>query len=56
MNPLKSREIAFYLSDSGAKVLLAWHAVAAEAAMGAATAGAHVIKVDEPDAAGLLAA
>ena len=56
MNPLlKSREIAFYLSDSGAKVLLAWHAVAGEAAMGAAAAGAQVIKVDEPDAAGLLA-
>ena len=56
MNPLlKSREIAFYLSDSGAKVLLAWHAVAGEAAMGAAAAGVQVIKVDEPDAAGLLA-
>ncbi len=56
MNPLlKSREIAFYLGDSGAKVLLAWHAVAAEAAMGAAAAGVQVIKVDEPDAAGLLA-
>ena len=56
MNPLlKSREIAFYLSDSGARVLLAWHEVAAEAAMGAAAAGAQVIKVDEPDAAGLLA-
>ena len=37
MNPLlKSREIAFYLSDSGAKVLLAWHEVAGEAVMGAA--------------------
>ncbi len=56
MNPLlKSREIAFYLSNSGARVLLAWHEVAAEAAMGAATAGAQVIKIDEPDAAGLLA-
>ncbi len=56
MNPLlKSREIAFYLSDSGAKVLIAWHVVAAEAAMAAAAAGVQVIKVDEPDAAGLLA-
>ena len=56
MNPLlKSREIAFYLSDSGAKVLLAWHEVAAEAVMGAAASGVQVIKVDEPDAAGLLA-
>jgi long-chain acyl-CoA synthetase len=56
MNPLlKSREIAFYLADSGAKVLLAWHAVAGEAAMGAATAGVPVIKIDDGDAAGLLA-
>src|ERR1022692_2612396 len=37
MNPLlKSREVSFYLGDSGAKVLLAWHAAAAEAAKGAA--------------------
>ena len=56
MNPLlKSREIAYYLSDSGAKVLLAWHEVAGEAALGAAEAGAQVIKIDEPDMAGLLA-
>ena len=35
MNPLlKSREIAYYLSDSGARVLFAWHAVAGEAADG----------------------
>ena len=55
MNPLlKSREIAFYLSDSGAKVLLAWHEAAAEAALGAAQAGVQVIKVDDLDAAGLL--
>ncbi|HEY4849353.1 MAG TPA: AMP-binding protein, partial [Streptosporangiaceae bacterium] len=37
MNPLlKSREVAYYLGDSGAKVLFAWHAVAGEAAKGAA--------------------
>ena len=55
MNPLlKSREIAFYLSDSGAKVLLAWHEAAAEAALGAAQAGVQVIKVDDLDATGLL--
>ncbi len=29
---LKRREIAFYLEDSGAKLLLAWHGFAAEAA------------------------
>ena len=55
MNPqLKSREIAYYLSDSGARVLLAWHPVAAEAAAGAATVGARVIKVETPDATDLL--
>ncbi len=54
MNPLlKSREIAYYLGDSGARVLLAWHAAADEAVMGATGTGAQVIKVDEPDMAGL---
>jgi long-chain acyl-CoA synthetase len=49
MNPLlKSREIAYYLGDSGAKVLLAWHAAAGEAAKGAAEAGAQVIDVADP--------
>ena len=56
MNPLlKSREVSFYLGDSGAKVLLAWHAAAAEAAKGAAAAGARMVVVDEPDARSLLA-
>ena len=56
MNPLlKGREIAFYLGDSGAKVLLAWHAAAGEAAEGAAAAGARLVVVDEPDARSLLA-
>jgi long-chain acyl-CoA synthetase len=56
MNPLlKSREVAYYLSDSGAKVLFAWHAAAGEAAKGAADAGARVVEVHEPDLAGLLA-
>jgi len=55
MNPLlKSREIAYYLRDSGANVLLAWHAAAEEAAKGAAETGAQVIEVDEPDLAGPL--
>src|ERR1700691_2782023 len=54
MNPLlQSREIAFYLGDCGAKVLLAWHAAAAEAAEGAAAAGARLVVVDEPDARSL---
>jgi long-chain acyl-CoA synthetase len=56
MNPLlKSREVAYYLGDSGAKVLFAWHAAAGEAAKGAAEAGARVVEVDEPDLATLLA-
>ncbi len=56
MNPmLKSREIAYYLSDSGAKVLFAWPSAADEAAKGAAEAGVQVIEVAEPALATLLA-
>jgi long-chain acyl-CoA synthetase len=55
MNPLlKSREVGYYLSDSGAKVLLAWHAAASEAAKGAADAGSQLIVVEDPDMGGLL--
>jgi long-chain acyl-CoA synthetase len=55
MNPLlKSREVAYYLDDSGARVLLAWHAAAGEAAKGAADSGAQAITVETPDMAGLL--
>jgi long-chain acyl-CoA synthetase len=46
MNPLlKAREVAFYLSDSGATVLFAAQAFAAEARAGAARAGADVVEV-----------
>ena len=56
MNPLlKIREISFYLSDSGAKVLFVWSAVAEEAIKGADQTGARVIEVDEPDLATMLA-
>src|SRR6516162_6421970 len=56
MNPLlKSREVAYYLGDSGAKVLFAWHAMAGEAAKGAADAGAQMIAVEDPVLAGPLA-
>ena len=56
MNPLlKSREVAYYLGDSGARVVLAWHAAAGEAAKGAADAGAQAIAVETPDLADLLA-
>ena len=55
MNPLlKSREVAYYLGDSGAKVVLAWRDAAAEAAKGAADAGAEVIVAETPDMAGSL--
>ena len=40
---LKGREIAYYLGDSGAKLLFAWHGFADEAEQGAAEAGAEVI-------------
>ena len=43
---LKRREIAFYLEDSGAKLLLAWHGFCAEAREGAADAGAELIEVE----------
>jgi long-chain acyl-CoA synthetase len=42
---LKRREVAFYLADSGAKVLLAWHEFAADAQAGADEAGAECILV-----------
>ena len=43
---LKRREIAFYLEDSGAKLLLAWHGFCDEAREGAADAGAELIEVE----------
>ena len=55
MNPLlKSREVAYYLGDSGASVIFAWDQFADEAAKGAADAGAQVIRVAEPDARSIL--
>ena len=47
MNPLlKDREVAFYLSDSGAKVLLAWHQMSDAAAKGSADKGAECVLVE----------
>src|SRR3954466_9269267 len=43
---LKGREVAFYLSDSGAKVLFAWHGFAEAAQPGAEEAGAELIPVE----------
>ena len=42
---LKQREVAFYLEDSGAKLLFAWDGFAAEATAGAAQAGAQCVLV-----------
>ena len=56
MNPmLKNREIAYYLGDSGARVLLAWHETAVEAAKGATGTGTQILEVDQPDMGALLA-
>jgi long-chain acyl-CoA synthetase len=47
MNPLfKEREVEYYLSDSGAKVLFAWEGIADQARPGAAAAGAAFEIVD----------
>jgi long-chain acyl-CoA synthetase len=52
---LKRREIAFYLEDSGAKILLAWHGFCAEACDGAEDADAELIEVEPATFAELLA-
>ena len=53
---LKRREIAFYLEDSGAKLLLAWHGFAEEAREGAADAGAELVEIEPAAFAALLSA
>src|SRR5215472_3691930 len=56
MNPLlKGREVAYYLADSGARLLFAWRDFAGEAAKGAADAGTEVIQVDDADLSSVLA-
>jgi long-chain acyl-CoA synthetase len=46
MNPLlKEREVAYYLGDSGARLLFAWHGVAEAAGGGAARADARCLVV-----------
>ena len=52
---LKRREIAFYLEDSGAGILLAWHGFCAEACDGAEDAGARLIEVEPASFAEALA-
>src|SRR4029077_795105 len=53
---LKKREISFYLEDSGAKLLLAWHGFVGEARAGAAEAGTELVEVDPESFADTLAA
>jgi long-chain acyl-CoA synthetase len=57
MNPLlKVREVAYYLGDSEADVLFAWHAFADEASGGAERAHAEAIIVDPASFPGLVSA
>jgi len=50
MNPLlKEREIAYYLVDSDARFLFAWHGIAGVAAVGAKEAGAERVVVGTPE-------
>jgi long-chain acyl-CoA synthetase len=57
MNPLlKAREIAYYLNDSGARLIFAWSGAADDAKEGAARVpGADVVEVDPATFADLLA-
>ena len=56
MNPLlKAREVQYYLEDSGASIVFAWHAMAEEAAKAANTVGIDCVPVDPADFADLLA-
>ena len=51
---LKRREIAFYLSDSGAKLMLAWHGFLEDAHGGAEDAGAELIEVEPSSFAAMI--
>jgi long-chain acyl-CoA synthetase len=56
MNPLlKAREVAYYLGDSGARLIFAWQAVADEAGKGAQAADADLVEVDPSAFADLVA-
>jgi long-chain acyl-CoA synthetase len=55
MNPLlKGREVAYHLSDSGAKLLAAWHGFAEPAERGAEQAGAEALIVKPGEFEGML--
>lgn len=51
---LKGREVSYYLRDSGARIVLAWHGFAEAAEEGAAEAGAEVILVEPGKFEGLV--
>jgi long-chain acyl-CoA synthetase len=56
MNPLlKAREVAYYLGDSGAPLIFAWHATADDVETGAKQADAEAILVDPASFGDLLA-
>jgi long-chain acyl-CoA synthetase len=56
MNPLlKAREVAYYLGDSGAGLVFAWHTFADQARIGAEQAGAESTVVDAASFPDLLA-
>ncbi|HET6919959.1 MAG TPA: long-chain fatty acid--CoA ligase, partial [Jiangellaceae bacterium] len=56
MNPLlKAREVAYYLGDSGTRLIFAWRDIASEASIGAQRAEADVIGVDQATFADFLA-
>jgi long-chain acyl-CoA synthetase len=56
MNPLlKAREVAYYLGDSGARLLFVWHGFADEASAGAKRAEAEAVVVDPASFAEVLA-
>src|SRR5689334_2140577 len=52
---LKGREVKFYLSDSGARHLFAWHDFLTDAEQGAGEAGAEVLAVKPGEFEALLA-
>jgi long-chain acyl-CoA synthetase len=52
---LKGREVAFYLSDPGARILFAWHQFGDDAQVGAQEAGAEAIVVKPGEFEQLLA-
>jgi long-chain acyl-CoA synthetase len=53
---LKGREVEYYLEDSGAKALIAWHGFEEEARVGAAAAGVELIVVEPGEFEALMGA